>query len=139
MTEISFEYWNKLASQTILISSLLAGFSITVIANFLVAELNTKLSKYIMISATLAACLFLISVFAMTGIIMMTTEGYPGKVVTQDDLLFPRITGALSFVFGIASLLTMISLAGWTKSRKMGIFTTVIGVLTFIFILTMLT
>lgn len=135
MTEISFEYWNKLASQTILISSLLAGFSITVIANFLVSELNTKLSKYIMISATLAACLFLISVFAFTGIVMMTTEGYPGKVVVQSDLMFPRTTGAITFLFGIASLLTMISLAGWTKSKKMGIFTTIIGVVTFIIIL----
>lgn len=136
--EITFEYWNKLASQTILISSLLAGFSITIIANFLVSELNTKLSKYIMVAAILAACMFLISVFAMTGVIMMTTEGFPLKTVTQDDIRLPRLTGGFSFLLGITSLLTIVSLAGWTKSKKIGIFSTVIGVMTFVIILSML-
>ena len=133
--EITFEYWNKLASQTITMSSLLAGFSIAVIANFLVSELNTKLSKYIMAAAILAACLFLISLFAMTAVVLMTTEGFPIKTVTQDDIRFPRLTGGFSFIFGIISLLAIVSLAGWTKSKKLGIFTTIIGALTFIFIL----
>ena len=133
--EITFEYWNKLASQTITISSLLAGFSIAVIANFLVSELKTKLSKYIMAAAVFAACLFLISLFAMTSVVLMTTEGFPIKTVTQDDIRFPRLTGGFSFIFGIISLLAIVSLAGWTKSKKLGIFTTIIGALTFIFIL----
>ena len=133
--EITFEYWNKLASQTITMSSLLAGFSIAVIANFLVSELKTKLSKYIMAAAVLAACLFLISLFAMTSVVLMTTEGFPIKTVTQDDIRFPRLTGGFSFIFGIISLLAIVSLAGWTKSKKLGIFTTIIGALTFIFIL----
>ena len=133
--EITFEYWNKLASQTITISSLLAGFSIAVIANFLVSELKTKLSKYIMAAAILAACLFLISLFAMTAVVLMTTEGFPIKTVTQDDIRFPRLTGGFSFIFGIISLLAIVSLAGWTKSKKLGIFTTIVGALTVVFIL----
>ena len=133
--EITFEYWNKLASQTITMSSLLAGFSIAVIANFLVSELNTKLSKYIMAAAILAACLFLISIFAITAFVLMTTEGFPIKTVTQDDIRFPRLTGGFSFIFGIISLLAIVSLAGWTKSKKLGIFTTIVGALTVVFIL----
>ena len=42
MTEITFEYWNKLSEQIVMISSLLGGFSIAVIANFLVSNLNTN-------------------------------------------------------------------------------------------------
>ncbi len=42
MIEISFEYWNKLADQTLVISSLLGGFSIAIIANLLVSEVNTR-------------------------------------------------------------------------------------------------
>jgi hypothetical protein len=34
MIEIALEYWNKLADQIIVISSLLGGFSIAVVANF---------------------------------------------------------------------------------------------------------
>jgi hypothetical protein len=60
MTEITFEYWNKLAEQTITISSLLGGFSIAVIANLLVSDLNTKLLKSIMAVSTLAASVVLI-------------------------------------------------------------------------------
>jgi len=138
MTEITFEYWNKLAEQTITISSLLGGFSIAIIANLLVSDTNTRLSKNIMIAATLAASFFLITVFAMTKLLMMTTEGYP-LTVSDDDLILPRIVGVISFLLGIISLITMISLAGWTKSKKLGRLTTAIGILSLVLILIMLT
>jgi len=138
MTEITFEYWNKLADQTITISSLLGGFSIAIIANFLVSDTKTRLSNSIMVASTLAASFFLITVFSMTKLLMMTTNGYPIKVVDA-DLLLPRLIGVIAFLFGIISLLTMIGMAGWTKSKKMGRFTTTVGILTFILILMMLT
>lgn len=133
--EITFQYWNKLASQTIIISSLLAGFSITIIANLLVSELQTKISKYIMVAAILAACMFLISLFAMTGVVMMTTEGFPQNNVTQEEIRFPRLIGGFSIILGVMALLCIISLAGWTKSKIIGVFSTIIGILTLIFIL----
>jgi hypothetical protein len=138
MIEISLEYWNKLADQIIVISSLLGGFSIAVVANFLVSEANNRLMRSIMKSATIAASFFLIALFSMTKILMMTTEGFPFKV-SGDDLMFPKLVGGISFFIGIISIITMISLAGWTKSKKMGKFTTAIGILTFILILIMLT
>lgn len=58
MIEISFEYWNKLADQIIVISSLLSGFSIAVISNFMISDISTKLSRSIMKAATLAASFF---------------------------------------------------------------------------------
>jgi uncharacterized membrane protein YozB (DUF420 family) len=138
MEEMSFEYWNKLADQIIVISSLLGGFSIAVIANFLVSETNTRLSRNIMGAAVLAASFFLASVFAMTKVLMMTTDGFPGKM-TVGDLKSSSLIGGITLIFGIMSLITLISLAGWTKSKKMGRFTTVIGILTFILIFFMLT
>lgn len=138
MTEIPFEYWNKLADQIIMISSLLGGFSIAVIANLLVSDLNTRLSRVIMIVSTLAASFFLITVFAMTKILMMTTDGYP-VTVTDIDLMLPRIIAVISFFVGIVSLIAVISLAGWTKSKRLGRVTTAIGILSFILILTMMT
>ena len=138
MEEMSFEYWNKLADQIIVISSLLGGFSIAVIANFLVSDTNTRLMRNIMKVAVLAASFFLVSVFAMTKVLMMTTDGFPLNM-TEGDLMVPSIIGGMTLLFGIMSLITMISLSGWTKSKKMGRFTTVVGVLTFILILMMLT
>ena len=136
MTEITFEYWNKFAEQIITISSLLGGFSIAVIANFLVSNLNTKLSKSIMAVSTLAACFFLTAVFAMTNLLLKTTDGYPLKVV-DNDLMIPIVVGGIAFYLGIISLLAMVSMSGWTKSKRMGIFTTMIGILTLILILLM--
>ena len=138
MIELTFEYWNKLAEQTITISSLLGGFSIAVIANFLVSDLNTKLSKSIMAVSTLAASFFLITIFAMTNILMKTTVGYPFKVV-DNDLMLPRVVGVITFFIGIISLVALISMSGWTKSKKMGRFTIILGTITLLLILLMIT
>ncbi|GAA5023797.1 hypothetical protein GCM10011506_06900 [Marivirga lumbricoides] len=137
MVELSLEYWNKLAHQILLITTLLSGFSIAVVANLLVYESKSRIAINILRIATVAAGSFLINVFAMTRIIMMTTDGYPLKVI-ESDINLPRIIGGVSFFLGIISLAGIISLSGFTKSRKTGIFTTIVGVLTLVGILCML-
>ena len=84
--------------------------------------------------ATVAAACFLITVFAMTKVVMMTTEGYPLQIGTG-DLDLPKVVGIASFFLGFTSLSALIALSGWTKSKKTGIFTTIIGALTFIMML----
>jgi hypothetical protein len=138
MVEMSFEYWNKLADQIIVISSLLGGFSIAVVANLLVSDANTRLFNNIMKAAVLAASFFLVSLFAMTKVLMMTTDGFPFKI-TEGAIKIPSLVGGISFILGIMSLVTLIALAGWTKSKQMGIFTTVVGIFAFILIVLMLT
>ncbi len=132
--EITLEYWNELAKQTILISSLLSGFSITVVANILVSDKNDKLTNRILKSATLSAGFFLVSVFAMIQISMMTTPGGYLKDVVAKDFIIPRVIGMITFMIGLFSLTVMISLSGWTKSKKIGIFTTVVGIITLLLI-----
>jgi hypothetical protein len=134
MIEIPLEYWNKLASQLIMISSLLGGFSIAVTANLLVSESNNKITNNILKVATIASGCFLIAVFSLTKIVMMTTQGYPFKVV-ESSLNFPRMIGIITFMLGIISLSIVIALSGWAKSKKTGIFTTIVGVLTLLMIL----
>ena len=138
MTEITFEYWNEIADQILTISALLGGFSIAIVANLLVSNTNTKLFKNIMIVSALASCFFLITVFSMNNILMKTTIGNPLKII-ESDLIFPRRVGIIFFTLGVISLTAMISLAGWTKSKKTGIFTTILGILTLILILIMAT
>ena len=139
MTEIEFEYLNKLASQLITITSLLGGFSIAIVANLLVSKMNTRLGKSIFIVTILSACSFLISLFAFVSVVMMTTDGYSNKIITANDLLATRLIGFICFLFGVIFLTTFISLAGYTKSKKIGIFTTAIGILTIVLLLTMIT
>jgi hypothetical protein len=136
--EVPFDYWNKLANQVITISSLLGGFSIAIIANILVSQNDSRLVKSIMVVSTTAGSFFLITIFAMTKLSLMTTAGYPFQVAAG-DLTIPRVVGTVSFFFGILSLIAMISLAGWTKSKKLGRITTAIGIFTLILILLMTT
>lgn len=137
MGKVSFEYWNALADQIIVISSLLGGFSIAVVANFLVSEKNSRLSRAIMKIAVLAACFFLVSVFAMTKLLMMTTQGYP-LPVAESDFKISSLIGGLALFLGIVSLVSMLALSGWTKSPKIGRFTTIVSIVTLLFILFMM-
>lgn len=134
MNEVSLEYWNVLANQLIIICSLLSGFSIAVTANLLVYKSNTRIINNILKTATIAAGCFLVTVFAMTKILMMTTPGYPVNVGIE-DLVLPKLIGIFAFLVGIFSLSIVIALSGWTKSKRTGIFTTTVGILTLILIL----
>ncbi|WP_321282263.1 hypothetical protein [Marinifilum fragile] len=134
MLELEPEYLNKIANQLIVISSLLSGFSIAVMANILVSNTEKRISNHILKVTTVAAACFLITLFAMTKILLMTTNGFPFKVENA-DLALPKIIGFIAFILGIIALSVLIALSGWTKSRRTGIFTTIIGVLTFIAIL----
>ena len=113
---------------------MLSGFSITVVANLLVADKNDKLTNRILKSATLAAGCFLVSVFAMVNIVMTTTPGGYIKDVSLNDFQVARVVGMITFIIGLFSLTTMIALSGWTKSKKVGLFTTIIGILTLLLI-----
>ncbi len=134
LTAMTLEYWNTLANQTLMVSSLLSGFSITVVANLLVSDKNSKIMNNILKLATISAGCFLVSVFAMTQISMMTTIGGPFKITTTNDFLVPRVIGVSTFMIGLFSLSAILSLSGWVKSKKTGIFTTIVGVITLLLI-----
>ena len=72
----------------------------------------------------------------MTKVLMMTTDGFPIKV-TEVDFKISSLIGGMTLLLGIMSLTTLIALAGWTKSKQMGRFTTVVGIFTLILILIM--
>ena len=131
MNELPFEYWNKLSSQFILISVFLGGFSIAITANLLINQSEKKLYNIMLKLATTSSSGFLTTVFAMTNIVLATTDGSPISA-TQSELNTPRIIGFLGYLVGVLSLLAIIGLSGWTKSKKTGIFTTVVSIITLI-------
>ncbi len=132
--QMTLEYWNELAKQLLLIASLLSGFSITIVANLLVSDKNDRLMNRILKFATLSSGFFLVTVFAMVNIVMTTTPGGIHKNVSVNDFQTARIIGSLTFIIGLFSIVTMIALSGWTKSKKVGIFTTVIAILALVLI-----
>ncbi|MEL7340394.1 MAG: hypothetical protein AAGM67_07915 [Bacteroidota bacterium] len=134
MLELSFDYWNKLASQLILISSLLGGFSLAVLISLLNVQESGRIINAMIRTAIIAATAFIICIFSLNKIILMTTEGYPLEV-SQGEIKFPQALGGIGLMIGLFSLLLIIALSGWRKSRSMGIFTTIVGVIAFILLM----
>ena len=138
MTELPFEYMNKFASQTQFISALLCGFSLTILVLLFDKKDSDKTIIHMFRFSIVATGSFLVSIFAMTNIFMMTTEGFPLKVESK-DLIFPNILGGISLLIGIISITIIISLIGWTKSKSLGIFSTAVGIVTLALIILMMT
>ena len=134
MSELSLEYWNQLANQLIFISALLGGFTLTMITSLSNFKAEKRTSNLLFNFTIVAASAFLVTIYAMTKIMMMTTKGFPVKI-EESEILFPRLIGSITFLLGTLSLFIIISLAGWTKSKKLGMFATTIGILALILIL----
>jgi len=133
MIELSFEYMNKLANQIIVISTLLAGFTFTVLVLLIDNKSSDKVIANIFRVATIATSSFIVSIMAMCNVLMKTTKGYPIPVKSE-DFVFTRSIGMLTFILGIISVILIISLMGWTKSKRMGWFTTIVGIISLVFI-----
>ena len=104
------------------------GFLIAITASLLVYKSDYRITIKILKLTTVAAGCFLVTVFAMTKILMMTTKGYPVNIF-KSNFMPPKIIGLLTFFIGIISLMIVISLSCWTKSRNTGIFITIVGFL----------
>ena len=133
MLELSIEYTNKLANQSIFISALLCGFSLTVLILLLEHNDKGKLRASMFKFATVATGAFLISIFAMTKTIMMTTPGYPLEF-EMSELTMPRLVGGIMFYIGIFAVTAIVALSGWTKSKSLGRFTSAVGIITLVFV-----
>lgn len=134
--EVPIEYMNKLANQVFFVSALLGGFSLSAIIMLIDNKDSSKLMINLFRLGTVATASFLVCIFSMTKMLMMTTEGYPVEV-SYSDLATPRTIGLIAFIMGIISMMGLISLSGWTKSKSLGIFTTVLGIIATIFIILM--
>ena len=89
MTELPNDYLNTLASHFILICSFVVGFSATLLGTLIVADQQTKYSRAMIAVAALSAACFVVALLGMTGIVLITKEGYP-LPIGRDKLYFMR-------------------------------------------------
>ena len=134
MLTLSNDYINALATQIIFISVFLGGFSATLLVTLLVADNERKMMNVLIVSSASAAILFIIATFAMTKLVMVTTPGFPLKIV-ENEMIRARVFGVLAHIGGILALMFTIGASGWLKSRRLGIATTMLGATGFIAII----
>lgn len=136
MTNLTPEYFNLIAQQLVLISVFLGGISTTILGTIIIHKGEDVIQKYMILGLSLAAVSFIVAVIGMNKVQMILAPDSPYQ--NKEALLFyPRLVGGLSFYIGIYALLTVISLTGWMKSKRLGIFTTSIGIISGFLIFTL--
>jgi len=137
LMELELSYLNTLAQHFIFISAFLGGFSAAILGTLIVSDINTKYSRIMIISSVLAAMCFVVTVFGMTGILFQTTEGYPMKIDTG-NLITIRIISIITLILGLLSFIVCMASSGWLINKKIGRFTTILGIIAFILIISMM-
>lgn len=126
--ELSLPYLNELATQIIFISAFLGGFSAAILGTLIVSKHHGRILKALILGASFSATTFIVAVFSMTKLSMMTTPGYPFPV-TKADTMLPQATGIIAFLLGIIALMVVVGMSGWLQSKRLGIATSIIAAL----------
>lgn len=135
MNELPISYLKVLAEQIGFISVFLGGISATILGTLIVLKKDSKIFNWMIILLSLAAVSFIVAVFGMNKIQMVLTPDYPNR---DHSIFYARMVGSISFLLGIYSLITVISLSGWLQSKKIGILTTSIGLIAAFLIFTLM-
>jgi hypothetical protein len=126
--EIPLSYLKEIAKQLIFISAFLGGFSAAILGTLIVSTKSSKTLKYLILGTSLSALSFIVSVFAMTKIVMIALPDSPFNG-NYEATIVPRTIGSIAFFLGIIALIFTISISGWTHSKKLGIATTTLGII----------
>ncbi len=122
---------HTISTQIILICTFLAGFSATILSSFVTKKNTDMISNVIILSLLVSTCAMIISLFLLTNVFILTTEGIKSGLSPAE--LSDQFNTSVKVVFvGLGAFLTFISLSGWLNSRWMGVITTIIGILTFV-------
>lgn len=126
MKEIKVSYALAVAEQMSFVSAFLGGVSVTILITIVVFTASKRSISLIVGLSALAACSLLVSVIASLRLIIalhpdLPIAAEPGKIsVLWHSMIF-------GYGLGVLSLIICIGLAGWLRSRRTGIITTLIS------------
>lgn len=127
MEQLSPAYIGALASQLAALSAFLGGFAATFLATLLTLGHQSRLMTTTIGLAVTSAVTFIVTVVAATMLTAITHPAAPpfmATVVTSR----PRTIMSVGFVLGSLSLLASLGCSGWTRSRTIGMTTTIAAV-----------
>jgi hypothetical protein len=134
MLELPNAFLREVGIQSLLIGVFLGGISVSILGNLIVSDNNGKLIKVLIIGLTISSLSFIMTIMSSYELILILTEGWVEEVNPQ----ILRQTGKpiwISLFLGLFSLIFVISLSGWLKGRKLGIITTILGIITLLFLI----
>lgn len=132
MREIPSEYIIAVAEQLSFVSAFLGGISATILVTIIVFSSEKRTVNWMVSSSALAACSLLIAVVASWRLVILLHPTLP--IVIDEFVIKVLWTGMLlGYGLGFLSLLTCIGISGWLRSKRDGIITSTIAVISVIF------
>ncbi len=132
MSDFSPSFIVAVAEQLSFVSAFLGGISAAMLITVVVFTSEKKSISWIVSSAALAACSLLIAVVASWRIIIVL---HPESPIEAGDrvvnILYPIML--LGYGVGFLSLLVSIGLSGWLRSKKAGMLTSSIALVSVLF------
>jgi hypothetical protein len=132
MPEVNTEFITIVAEQLGFVSAFLGGVSATMLVTIVIFVDPKRSVSWIVGASALAACSLLIAVVASWRLILLVNTDLTSQVGLDMIALLYR-SMLLGYGVGFLSLLTCIGLAGWIRSRKLGIITTTMSLIADIF------
>lgn len=132
MTRLDTNYVTAVAEQLSFVSAFLGGVSATILVTIVVFANPNKSVSWIVAASALAACSLLIAVVAAWRLTILLNPNTP---VAVDPAILNVLWASMLLGYGVGflSLLACIGLSGWIRSRKTGLITTGMAVVSVLF------
>lgn len=132
MVDFTSGFIVAVAEQLSFVCAFLGGISAAMLITVVVFIAEKKSIGWIVSSAALAACSFLVAVVASWRIIIVLHPESPIEVSDRIvGVLYPVML--MGYGVGFFSLLLSIGLSGWLRSRRAGLITTSIAIVSLLF------
>lgn len=138
MEPLSPVYLSALAIQIGGMSAFLGGFAATFLGTLLAMRAKGRIATVAMSFAAVSAVALIVAVVGSTGVYSSLHPEAPGGPAQVEEVLWVRMTMALSFLLGVVSLLASLGLSGWLRSRATGLSTSIAAAIGIVFILAMM-
>ena len=124
----------EIQNQFAFISTVLGGFAVTFLIGLLSLPRERPLVTWAAGAAVAAAGFLIIAAVAgVAGAVWVAERpGLPALPETPGPLLAAFRWSGISFILGVMALLASIGLSGWTRSRVLGVFSSVVAAVTFV-------
>lgn len=138
MLDLSNTFLREVGVQSLLVGIFLGGISVSILGNLIVSNNNGKIIKILIIGLSISSLSFLLTILSSFELILILTEGSNQEVNSQ---ILKQTTRPvwMSLYLGLFSLISVISLSGWLKGKKLGMITTILGIITILFIILIMT
>lgn len=120
MENLPANYLAEIARQIAFVSAFMGGFAATFLAQLLSSNSPRRVVSWAIIASASSACLFIVSVLALTMLAVALNPDAPPSIVGSSGVLKARAIGLATFLLGMYALLAAIAVSGWMRSRRVG-------------------